>query len=251
MTVAITLPDSTPQAAQSWHGMLAISERIGPEGWAVVGGQMTVLHATERGFDLPRVTDDGDIAVAVRAYPRRLKDVTQALHDLGFKVDNDRGDLPFAEARDETRYLKGSARIDLLVPKGLRPTSNAIKTVRGGRVLASHGVQRALERSEPVVVTVERIIGTVLRPDLPGAIAAKAAAYQQESGPKRDRHLLDIVTLGKMLGPGDTRREPWNRRELARVQAAVRAIGSGGRLSVSTTDVTTAVDLIELFARRS
>lgn len=251
MTVEIELRDSTPQAVESWHGMLALSAAIGHQGWAVIGGQMAVLHAAERGYTLPRVTDDGDIAVAVRAYPRRLREVTQALHDIGFRVDSDRGSMPFAESKDETRYVKGAARIDLLVPKGLRPTSSAIRTVFGGKVLASHGVQRALERSQEVVVTVEGVTASVLRPDLPGAIAAKAAAYQQENGPDRRRHLLDIIALGRMLSPADTRREPWNGRELARVTASLTAIGTGARLEVPANDVTAAVRLIQAFARRS
>lgn len=251
MTIEVELRYSTPQAVESWRGMLALSAAIGHQGWAVVGGQMTVLHASERGFTLPRVTDDGDIAVAVSAYPRRLREVTQALHDIGFRVDNDRGSIPFAETKDETRYVKGAARIDVLVPKGLRPTSNAIRTARGGKVLASHGVQRALERSEEITVRVESVTGIVLRPDLPGAIAAKAAAYQQESGSERRRHLLDIIMLGRMLSPADTRREPWNGREFARVTAALTTIGTGARLEMPTDDVTTAVRLMHAYARRS
>jgi hypothetical protein len=57
-----------------------LADHLGIDLWAVVGGQMVVLHASERGVALPsdRQTTDGDVVVDVRSSPtssRSLGDV--------------------------------------------------------------------------------------------------------------------------------------------------------------------------------
>jgi hypothetical protein len=70
--------------------------------------------------------------------------------------------------------------------------------------LETPGAQGALDHAEPVVVAVGGRTGTVLRPKLQAAIAAKAAAYLNAQDRDRRRHLIDLGVLSTLLRPGDS-----------------------------------------------
>ena len=57
--------------ASTWEAIAQLSGLVPVDRWAVVGGQMVAIHAALSGVEPPRVTDDGDVVVDVRAFGRK------------------------------------------------------------------------------------------------------------------------------------------------------------------------------------
>lgn len=53
MTPAVELPVLPPPVDQLWHTLLDLGEQLTVP-WALIGGQMVLLHAVEHGQALPR-----------------------------------------------------------------------------------------------------------------------------------------------------------------------------------------------------
>ena len=68
----------------------------------------------------------------------------------------------------------------------------------GRHTLATPGAQQAIKRSEPVTVQVEDEVAAIRRPNVLGALVAKAAAFSVPSDPAKERHLTDFATLAAM-----------------------------------------------------
>lgn len=87
------------------------------------------------------------------------------------------------------------------------------------------GAQQALDRSEAVEVTLDGRTGKIRRPDLLGALVAKAAAHSVVLDRARSRHLLDLATLTTLVRPSDRigRAGPRDRRQLEAALAAMAA----------------------------
>jgi hypothetical protein len=84
--VTLRLDTFVGRQRQAWLALLQVSHAV-PTGWCIVGGQMVQLTCLERGFAPNRPTDDGDVALDVRARPTILKDFTEALTSIGFEAD--------------------------------------------------------------------------------------------------------------------------------------------------------------------
>ncbi|RHW25848.1 hypothetical protein D0Z08_17585 [Nocardioides immobilis] len=59
----VAFPPLPDHQAQMWKTLIGLEELGHP--WALVGGQMTMLHCLENGVTAIRPTDDGDIVVGV------------------------------------------------------------------------------------------------------------------------------------------------------------------------------------------
>ena len=72
----LAVPLFGPAHRASWRATAELVDHLPIELWAVVGGQMVVLHASERGVPLPsdRQTTDGDVVVDVRLARQPLSD---------------------------------------------------------------------------------------------------------------------------------------------------------------------------------
>jgi len=197
----------------AWHALIEVGERL-PEGWTLVGGQLIHLHCVERGALSPRPTDDGDAGLDVRARPEILAEFTGVLNDIGFVPDT-------ATWRGhQHRWTRGDAAIDVLIPRFLGERAEARRGVGGGTTLAAPGTQGALNRTEMVRVTVAGVTGTVPRPTLPGAIAAKAAALEIADDPRWPRHVQDLAILSTLIRRDDSF-DDYTSREMARVGNAI------------------------------
>ncbi len=198
--------------AQSWHGLLDVAERV-PTGWCLVGGQMVFLFARERSVPVPRTTTDVDAVLDVRAHRTIWPMVTQVMLDVGFVP------APDPSGRQVT-WIRGQARLDLLVPRHLGSRWSA-RSAAGGFALETPGAQYVVNSAMPAEVVVDGRVGTIMRPSLAGAIGAKAAAVTVVLDVARDRHLVDLVVLATAMEPGDRVGQSWGRTERRRVANAV------------------------------
>lgn len=57
----VVLPALPTHQEQVWSVLLDLDERSEP--WALIGGQMTLLHCLENGITGARPTDDGDVVL--------------------------------------------------------------------------------------------------------------------------------------------------------------------------------------------
>lgn len=194
MTVVLT--GLTERQRQSWIGLLDVAADF-PDGWCLVGGQMVHLYCQERGLSPSRPTNDGDVVLDVRAQPNVLRDFTGALAAVGF---TSAGVSPEGH---QHRWVRDKASIDVLIPRSLGGAADSKKGITGGSTLATPGAQQAINRSELVTVQVDDAVGTIRRPNMVGALVAKAAAFSVPSDPAKERHLTDFATLAAMARGSD------------------------------------------------
>ncbi len=167
----------------------------------------SICTAWERGFTPTRPTNDGDAVLDVRGHPNILLDFTTKLTELGFASAGEN------LSGHQHRWQRGSASIDILIPADLEERARARKGVTGGTTLETRAAQQALDRSEQVDIDLDATIGAVPRPNLLGALVAKAAAYSEPLDVGRQRHLTDFVVLAAMISRRDRIAEQLTKRD--------------------------------------
>ncbi|APH01231.1 hypothetical protein ASJ30_06460 [Janibacter indicus] len=213
MTALVVAPTLLRAHEQSWHALLELARRV-PGGWTVIGGQMIHLHVWERGGITARPTDDGDAGLDVRADPGVARRVTGALADMGFSPRTTSPDGP------QVRWTRGEATVDVLVPAA---TGAERLDVAGRPILASHGVQQALDRTTTVTLRVGTVEGAVPRPRLVGCLVSKAAALANDD-PRPARHLHDLAVLLHLLRSRDLDLDPLTPRDVHHLHPALRRL---------------------------
>lgn len=214
--MTVVLPPMTLAQAEAWSGLLDVAE-LHPTGWTLVGGQMVQLHCIERGVATPRPTDDVDAVLDVRAEPEVLHTFTSALAGLGWVSAGE------SWQGHQHRWRRGLGEIDVLIPRHLGERAAGRRGISGGTTIETPGAQQALDRSEVVDVQVGGRVGTVRRPDLLGALVAKAAAYSVVLDRARGRHLVDFAVLATLLRPSD-HVDLAGRRDREHLEAALGAM---------------------------
>ena len=181
-----TMPD--PQVV-AWHAVLDLDEHLAAP-WVLIGGQMVVLWCAEAGIDVIRPTEDADVVLDVWVQRNALKEATRLLGDRGFRE---------AETTDGYgyRYQRGQACLDLMVPDHMERQNRRPTTVTGRSGLQAAGGTQALIRAERIPVQVAGRSGHVRRPNILGAIVAKAAAAVSDTR-DTDRHRDDIAVLAQI-----------------------------------------------------
>jgi hypothetical protein len=215
----ITAPASSPAQEAGWKALFDVHTRM-PTGWCLVGGQMVHLHCWERGSTPQRPTDDADAVLDVRARPRILHDFTALLKTLDF---TSAGTSPSGH---QHRWVRDNATIDVLIPRNVGIRASQRTGVSGGTTLETPGAQQALDRAQRIEVTVGDAEGSVLRPDMLGALVAKSAAYSVTVDPSRRRHLIDLAVLTTLLRAEDrigSRITPRDRYHLINAVGALRS----------------------------
>lgn len=96
--------------------------------------------------------------------------------------------------------------------------------VTGSPTLPTAGGTQALQRSEIIAVTVDGREGFVRRPNLVGALVAKAAAHTNPGDPGPGRHRRDFAILAGLLTARDFRNETVTKKDQQRLRAMVRAV---------------------------
>ncbi len=172
---------------------------------------MVFLLEIERGALDTRPTDDVDVVIDLRVEPAGLARVHQTLTDAGFEQV-----VPSADGIAH-RYARAGATIDVLAPDKLG--SRARLELGSGRTVEAPGGSQALVRSS--VVQVELADGSaarVRRPTLVGAVLGKVAAVTQivsQTSAERAKHLRDVDSLARLLGPTDREQANLTRKERA------------------------------------
>jgi len=194
MTVA--MPPMGDVQRAGWLALFDVHDAH-PTGWALVGGQMVHLWCAERGTSPARPTDDLDAVLDVRGQPSVLMTFTSVLDGLGFAPA---GTSPNGH---QHRWVRDGAQIDVLIPRGVGERAARRKGASGGTTLETPGAQQALDRTQDVRVRVGDRTGTVRRPNLLGALVAKAAAHTVTLDRTRRRHLTDFLVLSTLVEHGD------------------------------------------------
>ncbi|PPF89548.1 hypothetical protein C5B96_01300 [Subtercola sp. Z020] len=221
--MTIVAPAMSAAQAEAWFALFGIYETH-PSGWALVGGQMVHCLCWERGANPPRPTEDADAVLDVRAHPTMLYDFTAALQRLGFESAGEAPSVTEGEKGVQHRWVKGSAQIDVLVPRFLGVRADNRVGVTGGRTIAAPGGQGALNRAQPVEVQVAGRRGTIIRPTLQGALVAKSSALLIGEGARGDRHLNDLAVLASLVTRRDAVGRGLTRTETLRVRKALGAV---------------------------
>lgn len=224
--MTVTLTGLTERQRQSWLGLIEVAANF-PTGWCLVGGQMVHLFCQERGFSPSRPTDDGDVVLDVRAQPEVLRNFTEALVAVGF---TSAGVSPEGH---QHRWVREGASIDVLIPQHLGAVANARRGITGGTTLATPGAQQAIRRAETVTLKVDDTVGTIRRPNMLGALVAKAAAYSVPGDPAKERHLTDFATLAAMARGSDRIGQGLTARDLHYLAPMLAALNNSRRLWVS------------------
>jgi hypothetical protein len=221
----------------AWRGLLDVAPLLPERSWCVIGGQMVFLYCCEREVAVNRPTDDGDVALDVRARPEILHDFTAALKDVGF---DSAGVSPEGH---QHRWVRGEAQIDVLIPTRLGKRAAKRSGVTGGTTLATPAAQQALDRSAPVLVEIDGASGTVWRPSMIGALVAKAAAYSVQDA-ARDRHLVDFAVLASMVSRSDSIADQVTRRDRQYLYPLLSALGENRSLWVMIEDAERGIDVL-------
>jgi len=195
----------TPAAEEGWWLLFELAED-NREDWLLVGGQMMFLLAAEHNARLPRATDDVDVVVNVRTLPGGTQWLSAWLIDRDFEEEPPSADGISHRFTRPADQGPGRVVFDVLAPEGLGERTR-ILTVPPGRTVQAPGATQAFGRSEMVDVAVSGLLnrgrreGLVRRPNLLGALVAKAAAAREirvRQNPERDWQdaalLLSLIT---------------------------------------------------------
>lgn len=193
MTAAIELPALPPPVDQLWHTLLDLGDQLDVP-WALIGGQMVLLHAIEHGQIPPQISQDGDVIADIRSAPGALTNVVAGLERMGLTLQSISAD---GIAHRYTRTAEPRpVVIDVLAPEGLGERAD-LTTTPPGRTIEVPGGTQALSRTESITVMHEGRSGTISRPTLLAAIVGKAAATGL---PGPSRHYRDLALLCALVG---------------------------------------------------
>lgn len=126
------------------------------------------------------------------------------------------------------RWRRDQAQVDVLIPEGVGQRSAARTGVIGAPTVSAPGTTQALHRSEPVEVLVDDRAGTVLRPNLVGALVGKAAARTEIAASRASsRHCTDFVVLSSLVAARDFRENELTTKDRSRLRRDVGLLQAG------------------------
>ena len=213
----------------AWQALFEL-HALFPQHWVLVGGQNVYLHAIERGAAIVRPTTDADTGLDLRARPHILRDFTATLVDMGFASA---GQSPEGH---EHRWVRGSAIIDVLIPRGTGERSSSRPGTTGSTTIESPAIQTAIDRAETVKVSTRVSHGNINRADIVGALIGKGAALRIFNDPKRDRHLSDGMTLLSVIAARELRRDDYRPAERAHLALLLNHLAANMRIVDSFED---------------
>lgn len=237
----IALPSMPPEQTASWIGLLDLYDQL-PDGWTLIGGQLVHLHCAERGQFPVRPTNDADTVIDVRAVPRMLAIFTTTLAEIGFEAGG------ISAEGLQHRWVRGEASIDVLLPDGIGERAGLRRGATGSPTLPTAGGTQALQRTETVAVTVDGREGFVRRPNLVGALVAKAAAHTNPGDAGRGRHRRDFAVLTGLVTARDFRTEVVTRKDRERLRAMVQAVRGDRALLLGMPNAESSVERLVIAA---
>ncbi len=118
----------------------------------------------------------------------------------------------------------------------------------GSPTLPTQGGTQALARSVAVAVTVEGREGHVRRPNLVGALVAKAAALTNAGDKDPRRHRRDFVVLARLLAAADFADEQLTKKDRQRLRSMAVAIEADQELLLEVPGGTDAITRLRIAA---
>jgi hypothetical protein len=197
--LSVTLPPLSGALDTLWDLVLDVADRIAPDGWVLIGGQMVMLHGLVAGRAATRASQDVDVLADLltdRTGLRRCVDAVRAL-DLHPVPDSSGHVYRFRRPAD-------NATADVLAPDHTPPRW-PLRTV-GGDTIRIEGGRQALQRSVLIDVTKGGRSALVPVPDLLGALVLKAAAWATDSRDP-ERHSGDAAFLTSLISDPLAERE--------------------------------------------
>ena len=219
--MTVVLPALSGQQARAWDTLMSVAGSLG-EGWTLIGGQMVLLHQSERqpaAAHVPsaaglRWSYDLDVVVNLRASRSRMGHIDSVLRANGFEQQHQ----PIGH-----RYVASNGTVfDVLAPDHL---GKHLPRLGRSNTLQAPGGTQALRRSELVEVQHLQRRALVPRPSLVGALLIKMAAASGPPGGRGNRrHLQDVVTLAMLITPSDVNAAELTRNERRRIRRAAQAV---------------------------
>lgn len=194
--ISVTVPPAEGALDGAWRLLLALGSEPAMPRWVLIGGLMVELHAHEHGATPPRLTDDADVLVDVRASPDGLPVVARWLIDNGLQLE-----APDPVGVAHRFRGRDGVVVDLLAPDHVGPRAN-LSTVPPARTIQAAAGTQLARHAEAVRAVYRDDHATILRPALVTAILGKYRAYRQDAGPSSrpaDRHLTDVVFLFSLI----------------------------------------------------
>jgi predicted nucleotidyltransferase len=173
-----------------WSLVAELANRLDPQSWVLIGGQMVALHVHLAGGAPRRTTTDVDIVADVLS-DRNAFHACKAVA-IGMNLEAQ----PSITGKNLHRFSGPAGHLDLMVPDHL-PTNLTRQFTRPTPVPVAGG-QRALDRRTFVHIDTEAGPASIPLPDLVGAIVIKARAATSDTR-DRDRHHTDIAQLAAII----------------------------------------------------
>jgi hypothetical protein len=180
----VALPALAGPLAEAWGVLFDLAVEV-PDGWAVAGSQMVIVHAAAHGVGRPLVTEDADVLVDVRELG--TAEVAKWLRDRGFELQDVSVDSV------GHRFRRGEVVIDVLAID--HSTSSDRTTVPPAHTIEVPGGRRAMTRLTRATISLEaERTASVPIPDWLGAVLLKARAVT-EVPTQRQKHAQDLALL--------------------------------------------------------
>ncbi|MGY1836186.1 hypothetical protein ACI79P_13840 [Blastococcus sp. SYSU DS0510] len=214
----VELPPLAGPLDTLWELVLDLAEQLPPAGWALVGGQMVMLHGLIAGRAATRASQDVDVLADLLTDDAGLVRCVRAVRELDLEPQPDAAGkvYRFVRARDQ-------ARADVLAPDHT-PPRRRLRTV-GGDTIRIEGGTQALRRAVPVEVTKADRTALVPVPDLLGALVLKAAAWATDAR-DRERHSGDAAFMAGLIPDPLAERERFAGSDRTRLRRLDEVLGN-------------------------
>jgi len=188
----VVLPPLTGALDRLWDLVLDLADRLPPEGWVLVGGQMVMLHGLAAGRSATRASQDVDVLADLLTDRAGLSRCVQAVRQLELRPQPDSAGKVYRFRRPTDGVV-----VDVLAPDH-SPPRWSLRTAAGGDTIRVDGGHQALERATRLTVVKDGRTAVVPVPDLLGALVLKAAAWLADNR-DRGRHSGDAAFLASLM----------------------------------------------------
>lgn len=189
---SVTVPPAEGALDGAWRLLLTLAQDRSMPRWVLIGGLLVELQAHEHAAAPPRLTDDADVLVDVRASPAGLPVVSRWLVEHGLKLD-----APDPDGVAHRFRRSDGVTVDLLAPDHVGRRAN-LCTIPPARTIEAVAGSQLARHTEPVRVTYRDEQGVIQRPTLIATILGKYRAYRRDkdqSTRPAERHLTDVAFL--------------------------------------------------------
>jgi hypothetical protein len=217
---SLRLPDLPAGALELWQTIFDLCDRLAPDEWVLVGGQMVMAHGLAAGRAVPRVSRDIDVMANLITSGDALHRCVHTVRGLGFEGQ------PSMDGRSLHRFARPADElvIDVLAPDHA-PPKRRLTTVPPRMTIAVEGGRQAMTRAVVFDASLGERSTLVPVPSVLGALILKAAAYRADSR-DRERHATDAAFLVSLIDDPIAIRSQFAGSDRRRLLSLDRRIGA-------------------------